>query len=166
MVAWHGESGAGPGVQAYGAAGVQCCGHAYHQLRWAGGKQQVTMRSLVQTLQQRVSLWKRKRGATVILWPGEGPSRRNPPLADRGVPALPTSAAAGAPPGCPSCLVGAGLGEKQRWLWGREPLRAARSSSESTTQHRDTPNPALQSSHNRLPGGEAQVAGLSCRAQI
>lgn len=31
------------------------------------------MRSLVQTLQQRVLLWKRKRGATVILWPGRVP---------------------------------------------------------------------------------------------
>lgn len=132
------------------------------------GERQVSMRSLAPMLQQWVLLWKRKRGATVTLWPGESPSRRNPrcQLPARGVLAQLTFAAARALPGCPSCLVGAGLGEQQRWLWGRVPLRAAQSSSESTTQHRGSPNSTLQSSHRCSDGGEAQTAGLSCCAQI
>lgn len=131
------------------------------------GEQWMTMCSLVLALQQWVSLWKRKRGATIIIWPGEGPSRKNPPpLPARDVPTLPTSAAARAPPECPSCLVGAGLGERHKWLWGRESLKAARSNPEITTQHQGTPNFSLETSRKRSAGGEAQGTGLSCSARI
>lgn len=82
--------------------------------------------------------------------PGRGgrnaqvPQEGNPPISPgRGLPSELTSAAAGAPAGCPSCLNLAGLGKILQRLWGRAQRAATNNSLHKTPappQHSSLPN--------------------------